>query len=1280
MRNFYLLLLISMMLLPGFNAFGQEASLCTESVLTQEMFQHQKNTPSQNNLLPSTESSTRFPFIESKVEHWNKLHRMIARGNKTNQVPSWIETALETEPSGGDAPEVNSLTASFTVSATNVSVGDTILFTNTSTGSVLGAYWDFGDGTNSTSINAMHAYAAPGVYTVGLGITDGIGYDVYEAVGLITVTAAQSSTVYFEEDFGGGSIPTGWSVTDGNSMNYNWYWSDDPRPGIAGYYSSNNDTFRATTADNGYMMISGDIYNAGGNATLMDAWLISPSIDFSGISTAKIEWQQYFRYCCSASTVQIELGVSTDNGLTWTFFDARQGVPVNVISENPAHVSINVSSVVANAPSVKFAWHKGGASHYFWAIDDIQVVQAPANDLVLTDARILAFNPTASYYHGFYSQIPLNQVQPLEFSGSIYNAGVAAQTNVNLFANVSSGGTSVFNQSSGLSNYSLASDSTDDFVVSQNFTASAIGTYESEFTATALETDQVPENNTGGYASWVVQSNPIYARDIARNGSVGVHNYTAGADGDFIGVRYTLASNQNLHSFSAYIASNSAIGATLYPQVYSDDGVEILLEYEGTPVVIDSLDVGTWVHFEFPSTGGGTPLYAVNNYIVGLEFYYQSTGGVVSIGRDLSDIHEFSYSSSIRLGGDYYYFEGLPMIRLNLSGAILPPTFTEILPKEICANTTDSMVHTFTVAASSAGAGPVSLSMANPPSIVTSFTDNGNGTATVVVTTHPYHIGSTHSFSILADNGTNENEFFLNALVDTFPDCQNVPLAVPDWEYTITGNNHTILIQNTIPATIDNVPVTNGDYIGVFFEDGGELHCAGYELYTGASNIALTAWGDDTQTSVKDGLGIGEVFKFKIFRASDQEVFDAQATYIQPPAFPNTGEYQINGMSGLASLIAQTVQYQTINIPEGWRFISTYIDPFEPNIADVLSDVVSNVTIVKNATGQTYWPIYSINTIGAMQIGKAYQLYSTAVLELVVEGLAVEPENTPISLPAGWSYLGYLRQTAAPVNVMMSAIDNYINIMKNSLGQTYWPLFSINTIGNMNPGEGYQVNMSSSHNYTYPANSTTFQSVSVTHPQPVYFPSLEPTGNNMSVAIPSASWALGSELAAYRANGELVGSACIQHPYTSISIWGKDDVLNRGIEEGEVFFLKHWNGQEEQWLEVVSWTQGDDAYRADKMAVAGEIQTNGTNFLLMPNVPNPFQSTTQFRFYLPEAGTIRLSLFNVAGQEIAVPAHGSYDRGLHQIDFDRAQLPAGTYYYRLESDHGIQSRKMLIMN
>jgi len=71
----------------------------------------------------------------------------------------------------------SSPTAAFAaVSTTLCKVTDPAEFNNTSTGTgALKYWWDFGDGSGSASVNPQHRYAAPGVYTVRLTVTNAQG-------------------------------------------------------------------------------------------------------------------------------------------------------------------------------------------------------------------------------------------------------------------------------------------------------------------------------------------------------------------------------------------------------------------------------------------------------------------------------------------------------------------------------------------------------------------------------------------------------------------------------------------------------------------------------------------------------------------------------------------------------------------------------------------------------------------------------------------------------------------------------------------------------------------------------------------------------------------------------------------------------------------------------------------------------------------------------------------------------------------------------------------------
>ena len=84
-------------------------------------------------------------------------------------------------------------------------------------------------------------------------------------------------------------------------------------------------------------------------------------------------------------------------------------------------------------------------------------------------------------------------------------------------------------------------------------------------------------------------------------------------------------------------------------------------------------------------------------------------------------------------------------------------------------------------------------------------------------------------------------------------------------------------------------------------------------------------------------------------------------------------------------------------------------------------------------------------------------------------------------------------------------------------------------------------------------------------------------------------------------------------------------------------------------------------------------------FELAQNYPNPVRAATTIDFSLPQAGQVRLELFNLEGRKVDVLANGSRSAGNYRVDYDASRLPNGTYIYRLVTQTGVQSRKMVVV-
>lgn len=84
------------------------------------------------------------------------------------------------------------------------------------------------------------------------------------------------------------------------------------------------------------------------------------------------------------------------------------------------------------------------------------------------------------------------------------------------------------------------------------------------------------------------------------------------------------------------------------------------------------------------------------------------------------------------------------------------------------------------------------------------------------------------------------------------------------------------------------------------------------------------------------------------------------------------------------------------------------------------------------------------------------------------------------------------------------------------------------------------------------------------------------------------------------------------------------------------------------------------------------------------NYPNPFNPTTEIKFNLPEASRVIVDVYNSAGQRVITLADEYFSAGAHTVRWDgrRAsgqRVASGVYFYRIQTNKTILTRKMLLL-
>jgi parallel beta-helix repeat protein len=97
--------------------------------------------------------------------------------------------------------------------------------------------------------------------------------------------------------------------------------------------------------------------------------------------------------------------------------------------------------------------------------------------------------------------------------------------------------------------------------------------------------------------------------------------------------------------------------------------------------------------------------------------------------------------------------------------------------------------------------------------------------------------------------------------------------------------------------------------------------------------------------------------------------------------------------------------------------------------------------------------------------------------------------------------------------------------------------------------------------------------------------------------------------------------------------------------------------------------------------VTGVEQTTrlSSGVKLSQNYPNPFRGKTQISFTLPRPAEVWLSVHDINGREVERLLKARKPAGTYRLTFDATNLPAGTYFYRLQAGGSVQVKKMILL-
>ena len=415
------------------------------------------------------------------------------------------------------------------------------------------------------------------------------------------------------------------------------------------------------------------------------------------------------------------------------------------------------------------------------------------------------------------------------------------------------------------------------------------------------------------------------------------------------------------------------------------------------------------------------------------------------------------------------------------------------------------------------------------------------------------------------------------------------------------------------------------------------------------------------------------------------------------------------------SAVVFSMQSPGRDLAAGWNLISFDVAPEIASIEKTLSEIDGKFSIVRSYTNgsfHTYLPSLPVemNDLQAMDPRRGYWIYMTEAATLSVAGSPIA-DNTIISMNAGWELVSYLPNTPQAPNMALYSIDANLTLARTYNPtdgySSYYPGFAaLSDLNMMQPGYGYWMYMGAADDLIYNTSlspSSLEEAPISKRDQPSTLTKSQ-TGSavptvmdlySMNVTIDGEAAVAGTVVEILDANGTLLASReltkdgvlGLTHLLGDVSVTEDDE----GAVNGEALtFRIQGSDVELVGSQPITWTANEVAKLDLRFE---EVQSLLPRvYSLAQNYPNPFNPATEISYAIPSlvdgvavsSTPVTLQIFDIRGRVVrslvsARQAPGSYSARWDGKNDRGVSVNSGVYFYRLQTDHFKQTRKMMMV-
>jgi len=115
---------------------------------------------------------------------------------------------------------------------------------------------------------------------------------------------------------------------------------------------------------------------------------------------------------------------------------------------------------------------------------------------------------------------------------------------------------------------------------------------------------------------------------------------------------------------------------------------------------------------------------------------------------------------------------------------------------------------------------------------------------------------------------------------------------------------------------------------------------------------------------------------------------------------------------------------------------------------------------------------------------------------------------------------------------------------------------------------------------------------------------------------------------------------------------------------------------------------GNDGTIDDTLSLINQVTgiSDDQGSLIMPNsynlaqnFPNPFNPVTTIQYSIPQRSNVTIKVYDILGNEVATLVNEEKATGIYEVDFKAAGLSSGIYFYKLQADSFVETKKMILI-